>query len=156
MASARSTVFGARLNLIPQLVDFPTHTAPSGKPFCLDWLVTNNPNLVLDIGTDAPLGASDHLQLVFRLDPLLCSDSKAAALNEQFASVAVVDDPCWPCPALPQHPAVTAPLTHVYTTASTIRKYIRKSKSKNRPEWIACPMISSRLYVHQLHFPPPI
>lgn len=49
---------------LEQLVHFSTHTAPSGSQSCLDLVVTNSPLLVKSVDSAAPLGSSDHDQVV--------------------------------------------------------------------------------------------
>ena len=52
---------------LEQLVNFPTHWSPSGRSSCLDLIVTNSPQQFLSVDSAAPLGSSDHVQLICRV-----------------------------------------------------------------------------------------
>ena len=59
--------------------------------------------------------------------------AKAAALNEQFASVAVVDDPRIPLPSLDQHPCLPNAFRAPIITTAGVRKAIAKLKLNKSP-----------------------
>ena len=66
----KTTNFGHELNSafqafgLHQMVTFPTLTSTSGNKSCLDLLAVNRPELIRAVDYAAPLGASDHLQVI--------------------------------------------------------------------------------------------
>ena len=52
------------LNL-SQLLDEPTNFTPGKKPSCIDLMITDQPNLVLDCGTRPSLDSKCHHQIVY-------------------------------------------------------------------------------------------
>ena len=49
---------------LEQMVTFPTHFTPHGSTSCIDVVLTDHPHLLLSVTSLAPLGASDHAQIL--------------------------------------------------------------------------------------------
>ena len=52
---------------LEQMVTFPTHFTPHGSTSCIDVVLTDHPHLLLSVTSVAPLGASDHAQILSHL-----------------------------------------------------------------------------------------
>ena len=52
------------LNLT-QIISEPTNFEPGKKPSCIDLIVTDQPNLILDSGTRASLDSNCHHQIIY-------------------------------------------------------------------------------------------
>ena len=50
---------------LPQLISEPTNFEPNKKPSCIDLVITDQPNLVLDSGTRASLDPFCHHQITY-------------------------------------------------------------------------------------------
>lgn len=66
---------------LEQMVSFPTHTSPSGRSSCLDLVVTNSPNNVISLDSAAPLGASDHVQIICSLQ-VICDKGSSVSSRQ--------------------------------------------------------------------------
>lgn len=71
-----------------QLVSFPTHHGPNSSA-CLDLIATNRPDLMHHVDFAAPLGASDHVILVCRLNivPSVRANSSPTKSGYNFRKV---------------------------------------------------------------------
>ena len=59
---------------LPQIISEPTNFVPNKNPSCIDLIVTDQPNLILDSGTRASLDPFCHHQIIhckvnFRIPP---------------------------------------------------------------------------------------
>ena len=48
-----------------QIISEPTHFEPSKNPSCIDLIITDQPNLILDSGTQASLDSFCHHQIIY-------------------------------------------------------------------------------------------
>ena len=77
---------------LSQVIYEPTHFEPGKKPSCIDIIVTDQPNIVLDSGTSAPLDPFCHHQKIYgkaniRIPPPLpFKRTNTAAIKRRMAN----------------------------------------------------------------------